>query len=142
MSEGLTKKALEVADFLEANEEALAAFDRKTRGYGKYSLVNRILIDMQMPEATDVATDKGWQARGRQVRKGERSIKINAPRGRKQDQGQEQGAAQPEEREPATAQQQDEAQQGGRRKFRQMAVFDVSQTDQAQDQPDDQHQAA
>ena len=41
-----------------------------------YSLNNLMLIVAQNPDATDVAGFRQWQQRGRQVRKGERGIKI------------------------------------------------------------------
>jgi antirestriction protein ArdC len=40
---------------------------------------NTMLIALQRPDATQVAGFKAWQALGRQVRKGERSIRIMAP---------------------------------------------------------------
>ena len=45
-----------------------------------YSLHNTILIAMQRPGATQVAGYRAWQRLGRQVRKGERGIRILAPR--------------------------------------------------------------
>lgn len=44
-----------------------------------YSANNCLLIMLQKPEATAVAGYKTWQKLGRQVRKGETSIKILAP---------------------------------------------------------------
>ncbi len=41
-----------------------------------YSLTNVLLILAQRPDASLVAGFRQWQAKGRQVRKGERSIKI------------------------------------------------------------------
>jgi antirestriction protein ArdC len=45
-----------------------------------YSLHNTILIAMQRPDATCVAGYRKWQRLGRQVRRGERAIRILAPR--------------------------------------------------------------
>ena len=45
-----------------------------------YSLHNTILIAMQRPDATCVAGYRKWQSLGRQVRQGERAIRILAPR--------------------------------------------------------------
>jgi antirestriction protein ArdC len=45
-----------------------------------YSLHNTILIAMQRPDATQVAGYRTWQEFGRQVRRGERAIRILAPR--------------------------------------------------------------
>jgi hypothetical protein len=79
--------------------------------FHRYSWGNCALIAMQRPEATQVAGFKAWQELGRQVRKGERSIRILAPMSVKErdDQGEETG-----ERVVF---------------FRAVPVFDVSQTD-------------
>ena len=75
-----------------------------------YSWGNCALIAMQCPEAQQVAGFKTWQGLGRQVRKGERSIKILAP---------------------MTVKQQAEGEEAERRVtfFRAVPVFDVAQTD-------------
>jgi antirestriction protein ArdC len=44
-----------------------------------YSFGNQLLIAVQRPDATRVAGYKSWQSLGRQVRRGERGIKIFAP---------------------------------------------------------------
>lgn len=44
--------------------------------FHRYSLNNLLLIAAQRPAATQVAGFRAWQERGRQVRKGERAIKI------------------------------------------------------------------
>lgn len=46
----------------------------------EYSLHNTILIAMQRPDASQVAGYRKWQELGRQVRKGERAVRILAPR--------------------------------------------------------------
>jgi len=46
------------------------------RSFHTYSLNNLLLILAQNPEATMVAGFRQWQAKGRQVRKGEHAIKI------------------------------------------------------------------
>ena len=56
--------------------EGWAAFLRLATGFHRYSLSNVLLILSQRPDATRVAGFRQWQARGRQVRKGERAIKI------------------------------------------------------------------
>lgn len=56
--------------------EGWAAFLRLATGFHRYSLSNLLLIQSQRPNATQVAGFRQWQARGRQVRKGERAIKI------------------------------------------------------------------
>lgn len=52
------------------------AFLDFARSFHEYSFNNLLLILAQNPDATMVAGFRQWQARGRQVRKGERSIKI------------------------------------------------------------------
>jgi len=46
------------------------------RSFHNYSLTNLILILAQNPDASLVAGFRQWQAKGRQVRKGEKAIKI------------------------------------------------------------------
>ena len=81
----------------------------------KYSPRNAMLIVMQAPEATEVAGFKAWQARGRQVRKGEHGIRILAPAGRGE-------GTEPTEEQPEG--------KPGRQFFRVISVFDISQTDE------------
>lgn len=47
--------------------------------FHQYSYGNVLLILAQQPEATRVAGYRAWQALGRQVRRGERGIKILVP---------------------------------------------------------------
>jgi antirestriction protein ArdC len=71
---------------LEAAVEALAQSDgwqawlRTRATFRQYSISNQFLIAMQRPDATRVAGFKAWQKLGRQVRKGEKGIRILAPR--------------------------------------------------------------
>jgi len=58
-----------------------------------YSARNVALIHAQRPDATRVAGYRAWQALGRQVRKGERGIRILAPYRRALAEGDEQGDA-------------------------------------------------
>ena len=44
--------------------------------FHRYSFNNTMLIQVQCPHATQVAGFKAWQAKGRQVRKGEKGIRI------------------------------------------------------------------
>lgn len=63
-------------------EELEIFVNRWTRGFHKYSLKNTILIVLQKPKALEtplVAGYKHWNALGRQVNKGEKSIRILAP---------------------------------------------------------------
>jgi antirestriction protein ArdC len=47
--------------------------------FHRYSMGNCLLIAQQAPQATQVAGFRAWQSLDRQVRKGERSIRIMAP---------------------------------------------------------------
>lgn len=79
--------------------------------FHKYSFGNCLLIAQQAPEATQVAGFRKWQELGRQVRKGERSIRIMAP---------------------MSVKERDETgQETGERLmfFRAVPVFDIAQTD-------------
>lgn len=79
--------------------------------FNRYSARNCLLILAQRPDATRVAGYRAWQGMGRQVRKGERGIRILAP---------------------VTCQVEDEETGGEGRAlagFRVATVFDVSQTE-------------
>ncbi len=80
----------EITDQLEAGLQDLFDSDRyktwlSTMGrFHNYSLNNTILIAQQKPDATYVAGYTSWQKNfGRQVKKGEKAIKILAPAPRK-----------------------------------------------------------
>lgn len=60
--------------------EAVAAYLRFAATFHRYSFNNVVLIEEQCKQATLVAGYSDWQKRGRQVRKGERGIRIFAPR--------------------------------------------------------------
>ena len=92
-----------------ADSETFAAWLRARAAFHDYSLNNVCLIVSQRPDATRVAGYKTWQKLGRQVRKGERGIRILAPCvvKRETDDGTEQRAM----------------------FFRTVSVFDVSQTE-------------
>ena len=77
--------------------------------FRSYSFNNQLLIALQAPEATRVAGFQAWRKLGRQVRKGETSIRIYAPMPYRR------------EREPG------EEELGLR--FRAVPVFDLTQTD-------------
>lgn len=49
------------------------------RSFHQYSFGNRLLIMLQAPEATAVAGYRAWQAKGYQVRRGERAIRVLGP---------------------------------------------------------------
>ena len=59
-----------------ADSERWEAFLRFARSFHAYSANNVMLILMQYPEASQVAGFRQWQAKGRQVRKGEKGIRI------------------------------------------------------------------
>jgi len=89
----------------------------------KYSDRNAALIVMQAPDATDIRGYRQWQADGRQVRKGEKGIRILAPA------GQSNGT------EPQPAADGKPAVEGkdGRHFFKLISVFDIAQTDPVTD---------
>ena len=112
-------------------DEAMERLDRGVRGvfesgkwerylevmsrFHRYSANNSLLIAMQMPNATAVASYTDWKRKfGRQVRKGERGIKILAPVRYRKKVEDEDG---------------DEAVVERLAGFRLVSTFDVSQTD-------------
>jgi len=113
-------KKAEVKGLLERLEEGVESV-RTTEGWAKwlrfqaslyrYSWNNTMLISMQCPEASIVMGFRKWQDNDRQVRKGEKSIKILAPCFRK-----ETNEKTGEETSVLAF-------------FRTVSVFDVSQTD-------------
>src|SRR5207302_46606 len=62
-----------------ADSETFAAWLRARAAFHEYSWSNVCLIVAQRPNATRVAGYRAWQKLGRQVCKGERSMKILAP---------------------------------------------------------------
>jgi antirestriction protein ArdC len=93
------------------SSEGWRRFAETRATFHRYSFGNWQLIAYQRPDATQVAGFKSWQALGRQVRKGERAIRILAPMSVKE--RDEQGN---ETDERLTF-------------FRAVPVFDISQTD-------------
>ena len=91
------------------------AFLEFARSFHNYSLNNLLLILAQNPDATLVAGFRQWQAKGRQVRKGEKSIKILGYR----------------EKKTETAADDETSTEEGRvvRYFPTVSVFDIAQTD-------------
>lgn len=49
------------------------------RSFHQYSFGNRLLIMLQDPDATAVAGYRAWQAKGYQVRRGEKAIRVLGP---------------------------------------------------------------
>lgn len=105
---------------LTAQVEALRTSDEWTRyldfcrSFHSYSFNNLILILSQMPTASRVAGYRAWQGKGRQVRKGERGLRIFGT-----------GTVKRTEEDPETG----EEVEGKRRVFFPVSVFDISQTD-------------
>lgn len=92
------------------------AFLEFARSFHNYSLNNLLLILAQKPDATMVAGFRQWQAKGRQVRNGEKSIKIFGYR---------------EQKTEIVAEADDAAEDDKRviRYFPILSVFDIAQTD-------------
>lgn len=111
----------ELHDKLAAAVEALrdsatwAAYLRFCSGFHRYSFSNLLLIWAQCPEASRVAGYRAWQAKGRQVRKGERGIRIYGT-------GTVKVAAADEDNG-------EEVENGRRRVFFPVSVFDIAQTE-------------
>jgi antirestriction protein ArdC len=80
-----TDKAAELQQQLVERIEALTTTDDwkamldTAAKFHNYSFSNVMLIGWQRPDATRVAGFKTWQSLGRQVRKGEKAIRILAP---------------------------------------------------------------
>jgi antirestriction protein ArdC len=94
-----------------ADSETFAAWLRARATFHDYSFGNVRLIVSQRPDAKQVAGYKTWERLGRQVRKGERGIQIQAP---------------------CVVKERDDAgdETGTRRVFfKTVSVFDVAQTD-------------
>ena len=105
-----------IAEQVEAlrQSEAWTRFLRFAQAFHRYSLGNVLLILAQKPEATHVAGYRTWQKLGRQVRKGERGIRIFGGRD-----------VVTTEEDEATG----EEKETHRRRFFPVSVFDMSQTD-------------
>lgn len=109
----LTTKVLDLR-----HGEAWSRWLEFTARLHSYSFYNSMLIMLQCPEATHVASYKTWQSLGRQVRKGEQGLLIYAPlMGKREDKetGEEKSVL---------------------RGFKMVSTFDVSQTE-GDDLPED-----
>jgi antirestriction protein ArdC len=96
--------------------------------FHRYSMGNCMLIALQRPEATQVAGFRAWQQLGRQVRKGEKAIRILAPMvvgGSKSERSQVRSAGLT--MQPTASEKMPE--ECVRVLFRGVSVFDVAQTD-------------
>lgn len=104
----------------------------------RYSLRNVALIFKQAADremtVTDIDSYKGWRARGRHVRKGEKGLRIVAPK------GSEEGETTDSETSEQPAEPASEADaEGGsfRVRFRMVPVFDIAQTEGIEDFEDE-----
>lgn len=91
-----------------------ARFLEAAQSFHSYSINNMLLIWRQLPEATQVAGFRKWQSMGRQVRKGEKSLKIFGYSTKKFTTTDEKTGDEVEKRRPI---------------FPILSVFDISQTD-------------
>jgi antirestriction protein ArdC len=91
--------------------------------FHRYSYGNVLLILAQRPDATQIAGYQAWKAIGRQVRRGERGIRVLVPMPlRDRDQQQHEPTDSANEPDPST-------EQRGRLRFGVGTVFDIDQTD-------------
>ena len=72
----LAELAQAIAD---GHTTALADYIKFASSFHKYSLANQLLIAMQHPQATQIAGYNAWKAKGCQVAKGSKAIRIWAP---------------------------------------------------------------
>src|SRR5687768_14644492 len=118
-TEQRTDRVAELHDQLEAAFEAMTTGEDWRRmlevasRFHDYSVNNMLLIVWQRPDASRVAGYRKWQELGRQVRRGERSIRILAPVVRCVDDDDDDGNTTRVRRVVA---------------FKAVSVFDVSQT--------------
>jgi len=106
------------ADLKNGHSEGLKDYLKFFSKFHSYSFRNILLIYMQNPEATMIAGYRKWQDMDRQVRKGEKGLRILAPMTRKK-------------KDEDGPQELDSDQKAKRvvMGFRGASVFDVSQTD-------------
>lgn len=115
--EALHAQLIESVEALRSSEN-WAAYLRFCASFHRYSFSNLLLILAQCPEATQVAGYRAWQAKGRQVRKGETGIRILGT-------GTVKTSANDDDESTEAA----ETVDGRRRVFFPVSVFDISQTD-------------
>ncbi len=118
-----SKQLLSVVDELvdainsPAGDRTIEAWLDQQAKFWQYSWTNTILVLVQKPDARRVAGYRQWQKLGRQVRQGEKSIRILAPFSYKTKQ------------EPVEGDEAGEEKVSYRTYFNPVSVFDVSQTD-------------
>lgn len=107
----LVSKLDELADSIcQDPEELLSFFKRWNNGFHSYSINNTILAWAQRPDFTLLAGYKTWTKKERQVKKGERAIRILAPMVKK-------------------IKAEDDEESFIIRGFRPVSIFDISQTE-------------
>jgi antirestriction protein ArdC len=111
--EALLERLGEKVDAL-CNSGEWMAYLRFMSGFRRYSFSNLMLAAMQCPHATHVAGFRKWQQLGRQVRKGEKAIKILGYSTKKVT-----------KTDPATGEEVEDR----ITRFPVLSVFDISQTD-------------
>ncbi|MGC1209572.1 MAG: ArdC-like ssDNA-binding domain-containing protein [Ornithinimicrobium sp.] len=106
----------QLADGVEAlrTSQQWSAYLAFCASFHRYSINNLLLIMAQRPQAEQVAGYRAWQAKGRQVRKGEQSIRILGT-----------GTVKVTEEDEETG----EVIDGKRRVYFSVSVFDIAQTD-------------
>jgi len=99
--------------------EQLQMWLRAMGRFHRYSIGNQLLVSLQRPEATRIAGFHTWRKLGRQVRRGERAIRILAPIVRRR------------QREPKAVRRKQNRDNGDEEvvAFRNACVFDIAQTD-------------
>lgn len=119
-AEALQERITEQVEQLR-NSEQWARFMTAAQSFHQYSLGNLMLILSQFPEASNVAGYRSWQKLGRQVRKGEKGIRIFG------------GRTIVETVENARTGEEEEQR---RARFFPVSVFDLSQTDPIEGEED------
>lgn len=69
----------QISDGIAALAGEWQAYLRFASGFSRYSVNNQILLWVQDPHASLVAGYRTWQAKGRQVRHGEKALKVLGP---------------------------------------------------------------
>lgn len=76
---------IEQADKVDETQAEVAAF--LARWGDRYSRRNLLLLYIQRPDATELHTYKGWLREGRQVRRGEKAVRLFVPKGKDDPEG-------------------------------------------------------
>lgn len=76
---------VEQADKVDETQAEVAAF--LARWGDRYSRRNLLLLYIQRADATELHTYRGWLREGRQVRRGEKAIRLFVPKGKDEPEG-------------------------------------------------------